>query len=330
MTSRPAPFSADRRASAVELVKKNKSMLRHDHPQTPLLNFFKNFPPAVISRIHLTSVRCLGHHGCRLACWTINNVTRAAQTIKTPSASRQVFFHQLLVGARKQWLLDGLSDAVSRIDPNQLKRELAAYIPVDVQRIVAAAGVRDEQVFPVPVVLEAKPTLIGYYRLLLGVPQKWFYAGGTGMGPFKSMEMRGRLTETQKARLPEFCKAMTTALSELVRQMSPTITMLDVKELPLLTIGSQFQGSNNTRIGKQAIEDTFLALVEIVKGHILDQTNRKLIVKNAAGRKVIIGLGSDPDIGIAEEFANQLRKKVAIEVKGRDRSKQRPQSCGRG
>jgi hypothetical protein len=205
-------------------------------------------------------------------------MARANQTLKTPSASRQVFFHQLLVGARKQWLTDALSDAVGRIDPNQLKRELSAYIPADVQQILATAGVRDEQVFPVPVVLEAKPTLIGYYRLLLGVPQKWFYAGGTGMGQFKSMEMRGRLTEAQRARLPEFCKTMTGALSELVRQMSPTITMQDVKELPLLTIGSQFQGSNNTRIGKQAIEDTFLAVVEIIKRHILDQTNRKLTV----------------------------------------------------
>ncbi len=243
-------------------------------------------------------------------------MTPAAHILKVPSASRQVFFHQLLVAARKQWLLDALSDAVSRVDPNQLKRELTIYIPADVQRLLAGAGIRDEQVFPVPIVLEAKPTLIGYYRLLLGVPQKWFYAGDTGMGQFKSMEMRGRLTERQKARLPEFCKAMTAALSELVRQMSPTITVLDVKELPLLTIGSQFQGSNNTRIGKQAIEDAYLAVIEIVKGHILDQTDRKLIVKNASGRKVIIGLGSDPDIGIAEEFANQLRKKVAIEVKG--------------
>lgn len=243
-------------------------------------------------------------------------MARAAQTIKTPSASRQVFFHQLLVAARKQWLLDALSDAVSGIDPNELKRQLAEYIPVDVQQTLAAAGIRDEQVFPVPIVLESKPTLIGYYRLLLGVPQKWFYAGGTGMGQFKSMEMRGRLTAMQKARLPEFCRAMTAALSDLARQMSPIITMLDVKELPLLTIGSQFQGSNNTRIGKQAIEDTFLAVVEIVKDHIVEQTNRKLIVKNAAGRDVTIELSSDPDIGISEEFQNQPRKKVAIEVKG--------------
>ncbi len=233
-------------------------------------------------------------------------MAQAAHTIKTPSASRQVFFHQLLVAARKQWLLDALSDAVSRIDPNELKRELAEYIPVDVQQTLAAAGIRDEQVFPVPIVLESKSTLIGYYRLLMGVPQKWFYAGGTGMGQFKSMEMRGRLTEKQKARVPEFCEAMIAALSDLVRQMSPTMTMLDVKELPLLTIGSQFQGSNNTRIGKRAIEDAFLAVVEIVKNHIVEQTNRKLIVKNAAGRNVTIELSSDPDIGISGRLSQSL------------------------
>ena len=243
-------------------------------------------------------------------------MARATHAIKPPSASRQVFFHQLLVAARKQWLSDALGDAVSGINPNELKRQLAKYIPTDIQQILAAAGIRDEQVFPVPIVLEAKPTLIGYYRLLLGVPQKWFYASGTGMGQFKSMEMRGRLTEVQRSRLPEFCTAMTTALSDLVRQMSPAITMLDVKELPLLTIGSQFQGSNNTRIGKQAIEDAFLAVVEIVKDHIVEQTDRKLVVSNAAGRKVVIQLGSDPDIGISEEFGTQPRKKVAIEVKG--------------
>jgi len=133
-------------------------------------------------------------------------MARTTHALKIPSASRQVFFHQLLVAARKQWLSDALSDAVSRINPNQLKRELAAYIPEDMQRILAAAAIRDEQVFPVPIVLETKPTLIGYYRLLLGVPQKWFYAGGTGMGQFKSMEMRGRLMRRKKQGYPSFAR----------------------------------------------------------------------------------------------------------------------------
>ncbi|MGH7798372.1 MAG: XcyI family restriction endonuclease [Candidatus Binatia bacterium] len=61
------------------------------------------------------------------------------------------------------------------MDPTTLKNESGAYIPTDVQRILTAAGIRDEHVFPTPIILETKPTLLGYYRLLLGVPQKSFY-----------------------------------------------------------------------------------------------------------------------------------------------------------
>jgi hypothetical protein len=68
--------------------------------------------------------------------------------------------------------MDALSDVLGRIDPNTLKMQLTTYVPADAQQILAAAGVRDEHVFPTPIVLEAKPTLVGYYRLLLGVSQK--------------------------------------------------------------------------------------------------------------------------------------------------------------
>lgn len=133
------------------------------------------------------------------------------------------------------------------------------------QRTLAAAGIRDEHVFPVPVVLETKPTLIAYYRLLLGVPQKSFYRGGTGMGQFKGMETRGVLKAGRRPDLEGFCEAMGQSLAELVRQMTPELTTQDVNELPLLTLGSQFQGGNNNTIGKQATVDVFLAVTELVK-----------------------------------------------------------------
>lgn len=56
----------------------------------------------------------------------------------------------------------------------------AKHVPADVQKLLAAADLRDEYVFPVPAVIEAQPTLVGYYRLLLGAPQKTFYKGSTG------------------------------------------------------------------------------------------------------------------------------------------------------
>jgi hypothetical protein len=110
---------------------------------------------------------------------------------KPLSPSLQVVFHQMLVAARKTVLIDGLSETLGELDPTLTKKQILAYVPADAQKILASAGIRDEYVFPLPCVLEKKPTLVGYYRLMLGISQKRFYRKGTDMGPFKSMETRG-------------------------------------------------------------------------------------------------------------------------------------------
>ena len=222
----------------------------------------------------------------------------------------------MLVAARKSVLMDALSEALGQIDPNITKKQILAYVPADAQQILAAAGVRDEHIFPVPAVLERKPTLIGYYRLLLGMSQKRFYRKGTGMGSFKSMETRGLLSLKKRPDLEYLCSVMAENLAELVRQISPKITARDVSELPLLTLGAQLYGSNNNAIGRQATLDVFLSVIEIVKGFIVSQDKSKIIVHNASKRNVTIALSSDPDIRIQEEFEGKLRNILAIEIKG--------------
>jgi hypothetical protein len=220
-----------------------------------------------------------------------------------------------LAAARKQWFMDALSDALGRVDQAVVKEQTGNCVPADAQKILAAAGIRDEYVFPVPAVIEAKPSLIGYYRLLLGAPQKTFYSGSTGMSVFKSMEESGAATEKQKERIPEFCTAMAPPLSELVRQI-PNITSRDIAELPLLTYGSQLQGSRNTAIGKQAMADVFLAISEIVENFITERTPARLTVRNSAGRNVTIYRQHDPDVAIHEFVETSPQFKLAIEVKG--------------
>lgn len=236
--------------------------------------------------------------------------------MKPPTAARQVRFHQLLVGARKTWLHDALSDALGIVDPDVLRSQIGTYVPSAAQRILAAAQVRDEIVFPTPAILEAKPTLVGYYRLLLGSPQKSFYGRGTGMQRFKRMETDGVLTDKVRAELPAFCAAMSQPLGELVSQISPQISHRDIAELPLLTFGSFLQGQNNVAIGAQATKDVFLAVAEIVKSFVQERTERSIIVKNASERLVRITLATDPDIRIEEEFGTSLTAKVALEIKG--------------
>ncbi len=237
--------------------------------------------------------------------------------VKAPSPGRQVAFHQLLVAARKSWLVDALQEALGIADPNVVKEQVSKFVPADVQKTLAANGIRDEFVFPVPVLIETKPTLIGYYRLLLGVPQKGFYKGGTGMGQFKGLETGGLLRAERRPDIEGFCAAMAESLAELVRQMAPPISNRDVMELPLLALGSQFQGGNNNAIGKRATVDVFLAVAELVKGHVVSHDERQIAIRNASGRTVVISLATDPDIRIQEEFGEgRLRDTVAIEIKG--------------
>lgn len=222
----------------------------------------------------------------------------------------------MLVAARKSVLMDALSEALGELDPNITKKQILAYIPTPAQKALAAAGIRDEHVFPVPAVLEHKPTLIGYYRLLLGISQKRFYRKGTEMGPFKSLETRGVLNPGKRPDLERFCTIMAENLAELVSQISPKITPRDVAELPLLTLGAQLYGSNNNAIGRQATLDVFRSVAEIVKKFIVSGTTTKLTVHNASKRTVIIALSNDPDIRIQEEFEGKLRNILAIEIKG--------------
>lgn len=239
----------------------------------------------------------------------------ARQALSPPGAARQVRFYQLLLVARKQWFMDALSEALSQLSQNTVKQQIREYVPDGVQKILASAGLRDEHVFPVPVVLEAKPSLVGYYRLLLGAPQKTFYKGSTGMGRFKSMENAGAISKNTRPWIPAFCEAMATPLADLVRQI-PKITQRDLHELPLLTFGSQLQGSYNTQIGKTAMRDVFIAIQEIVAKYIVTKTDNKLTLKNSAKRRVVIALAHDPDVRIQEQVGDQVHHKIAIEVKG--------------
>jgi hypothetical protein len=241
--------------------------------------------------------------------------TSAPKTLKPPGASRQVGFHQLLVAARKKYFTDALSEALSVLDPVKIKAEISEYVPKGVQKQLAAAGLRDEYVFPVPAVIRTKPTLIGYYRLLLGAPQKSFYKGVTGMGAFKSMEEMGTMSQKQQARVPDFCKAMAGPLADLVRQIS-NFTERDLHELPLLTFGSQLQGSNNTQIGKKAMEEVFIAITEILEKYVTKKEPKKLTLKNASARTVFVSLSHDPDVSVQEQVEHRTHNKVAIEVKG--------------
>lgn len=220
------------------------------------------------------------------------------------------------MAARRTWLSDALKEALGTIDPAIVSEQIRIYAPADVRRILATIGIRDEQVFPTPIVLESKPTLVGYYRLLIGISQKKFYRSSTGMVPFGKMEKQGVLLSATQDRLPEFCRVMSDELAKIVRQLTRTLAYRDINDLQLLTLGSNFYGSANNRIGQAATLGIFEAIVDLLGDHIERRTKKSLSIAMPSGRTFLVALSNDPDVAINETTDSVNQRLVAIEIKG--------------
>ena len=97
----------------------------------------------------------------------------------------------MLLVYRRTVLHEALLAALASLDPNVISAELKQFAPAKARKLLAGAGIRDEEVFAVPSVLRSEPRLLGYYRLILGVPQKQMYRSETGIGSFQGMETKG-------------------------------------------------------------------------------------------------------------------------------------------
>lgn len=236
--------------------------------------------------------------------------------LSLPEPLLQVEFSVCLAAARKAYLIDALSETVATLDIPALDRQIAEIVPHEFISRLASAGLRAELLFPLPLVLTENPRLLTYYRLLLGFSQKVFYGQGTGASTFRQMEDAGTLPKDADLRL--LSRALTERLCTLVDGIGiRRITRELIDDLTLLTLGPQLRGGANVKKGSTSIRSVFELIHAIVKGSLTKATEKRLEVKNAAGRKVLIEFSSDPDIVIREVIAkNSFRNIIAIEVKG--------------
>jgi hypothetical protein len=172
--------------------------------------------------------------------------------------------------------------------------------------------------FPVPCIIETNPFILAYYRLLLGFSQKEFYTTKFGVSKFKSMEVKGFLSEKNKPEIPNLCSSLINSACALLDGIGINrINKELLDDLTLLTVGPQLRGRANVKKGITSIIDVFEAIHKIVKHATLSSTSNKTQIKNAAERKVFIEFTSDPDIVIREQMSVQsVRNIIAIEVKG--------------
>jgi hypothetical protein len=165
-------------------------------------------------------------------------------------------------------------------------------------------------------ILAENPRLLSYYRLLLGHSQKAFYDSRNGTTPFKCMEDAGTLPKT--AQLGVLCKELTRGLCALVDGIGlKRISRELLDDLTLLTFGPQLRGGANVRKGSASIQAVFELIRTIVRPAVTSATDKRLVLMNAARRRVTIQFASDPDIVIREVIGKDSHRNIiAVEVKG--------------
>lgn len=226
----------------------------------------------------------------------------------------QVAFYYRLQAVRDLHLREALRKAVEQVDLRALDAQLAKFVKPQPLRAISAQGLRGEVLFPVPCLLETDPHLLGYYRLLLGFSQKQCYSQGP-FGRFKRMEEEGELPERLVPLLPALCRSWISS-AEILLDGIGDITLDAVHELQLLTLGPQFRGSENTRIGEHAAQQVFDLLRDAVSDHLLEETRRTLVLESREGKRVAITFAADPDVQVRERSEEGLKPLLCIEIKG--------------
>jgi hypothetical protein len=237
--------------------------------------------------------------------------------ITLPVPQLQIDFAFALKRIRGVALQEALLDTVRNLELKELNRELDSLVGAAELSVLASFGLRGELLFATPLVLTSKPSLLGYYRMLLGYSQKEFYEKDLGLGRFKVMEEKGRVGTVAPKDLRELCSALCVAGSSLLHGLDPirvSSELLD--DLTLLTLGPQLRGGANNQRGAAGIIQVFEIIREAVSHARPEVRERSICVRNAAGRLVLIEFAADPDIIVREQLSERdFRKVVAIEVK---------------
>jgi hypothetical protein len=230
------------------------------------------------------------------------------------SPELQASFYYRLSAIRQTCLQSALRDAVDRADLELIDRELRQLVSSTGIKTVAKFGLRGELIFPVPALLRISPFLLGYYRLLYGFSQKEFYNKGP-FGRFKRLEEKGEIPTASEKLLAALCCSLCQSGERLVESLDD-LSVDIIHELQVMTLGPQFRGSENTRIGANATRQVYDLISVIVQSQIRDRTRRSIRLVNAAEHVVLLEFASDPDVLATEKHGDTIRTILSIEVKG--------------
>src|SRR5580658_6442126 len=176
------------------------------------------------------------------------------QPLAVLKPATQIDFYARLQAVKERYLHDALKNTIEEaaFDVRILDRELASFADATSLKRLASFHLRGETFFPVPYLFKRNAYLLGYYRLLYGFSCKAFY----DQGPFKrfqQMEDRGLVDLRTEPSLPALCRSLCATGGMLVEAIKG-VSLGTVFELQLLTLGPQFKGGGNVKVGQGAID----------------------------------------------------------------------------
>lgn len=228
--------------------------------------------------------------------------------------SLQISFYNRLQTLQHSYLGEALSQVIQSLEIPIIDSELARFVGKKCLQKIASFGLRGELFFPVPCLLRVRPSLLGYYRLLYGISQKEFYRHKR-ISSFKRLEEKNEITEKCDSQLTKLCNSLVST-AQIMLDGIDNINPQIIRDLQMLTLGAQLRGGQNTKLGKDAAAEVFSIIEKLIYGSLVDGDTRRLILENAAGRKVTVAFSSDPDIAIVEDMPSGPRPLVSIEIKG--------------
>ena len=89
-----------------------------------------------------------------------------------------------------------------------------------------------------------------------------------------------------------------------------------MNDLQVLTLGAQFRGSGNVKVGQSAIDGFFNLMKVLLAGYNPKVKGRHITFLNDSKLPVTVRIASDPDVSITLKLESEERKLVAIEMKG--------------
>lgn len=229
------------------------------------------------------------------------------------SAELAIELYENLIEARRLYLHPALREAVKKVGVIRIDEELHRLVPHEALSLLAQLGLRGELVFPVPSIITYSPSLLGYYRMLLGFSKKEF--SKRGYSSWVRAEESQVLSPVHVTNLEQYCSYLIKHLSILVEAMGQ-FRDRDLSDLALLTLGPTLQGGRNTVIGSNAERQIFQVFQQLVNPWIVYLNGPLMRFKIPNEQTFELVRKNDPDISLSIGLGASSLPLLALEVKG--------------